>query len=414
MRTHAALEPPERYRRTLMALLAPAALFHGYDITIIAVLLPDIAESFAASEAVLGLTRIPIELGLFAAFFLARLADRFGRRPLLLWTVAGYTACTALTAAAPDLTTFVVLQFAARVFLGAEIVVAIAMVVEEFPAGRRAAALGRLFLFEAFGTLAVAALLAAGLAGTALGWRAFFLAGLPVLLPLALLRRRLRETARFRAAAGSARPRPALLDAWRRGGRRLAAVGAVHLLRSVPLFGATAWWAFFAQRERGFTETDVALYLLVGYGLGCLGYPVCARLMAGIGYRPTAVGFLLGSAVATTVLFQTEDRVAAFVALLLAVALGLGVEPALAGFAAELFPTSVRGQAAAWVRSWFALPGILLGPALVGVLGDPRTGPVGSIGDAATGLCVLLLPAAAVVWFAVPEPSGRELEELAG
>ncbi|MDN5859482.1 MAG: DUF4143 domain-containing protein, partial [Pseudonocardia sp.] len=26
------------------------------------------------------------------------------------------------------------------------------------------------------------------------------------------------------------------------------------------------------------------------------------------------------------------------------------------------------------MRSWFALPGIVLGPALVGVLGDPRTG----------------------------------------
>lgn len=80
----AQIECPDRYRRSLTALLAPATLFHGFDLTLIAVLLPQIAGTFAAGEATLGLTRIPIELGLFAAFFVARLADRLrvsGRRP---------------------------------------------------------------------------------------------------------------------------------------------------------------------------------------------------------------------------------------------------------------------------------------------------------------------------------------------
>ncbi|MDN5859483.1 MAG: hypothetical protein L0H84_12750 [Pseudonocardia sp.] len=102
-------------------------------------------------------------------------------------------------------------------------VVALAMVVEEFPARRRARALGRLFVAEALGTIVVALLLAAGLSHTPLGWRAFFLAGLPVLVPMIVLRRRLRETARF-VALGPARP-PAFLSAWRHGGRRLLAVG---------------------------------------------------------------------------------------------------------------------------------------------------------------------------------------------
>ena len=161
------------------------------------------------------------------------------------------------------------------------------------------------------------------------------------------------------------------------------------LFRSIPLFGATAWWAFYAEREQGFTATEVGFYLLFGYGLGCVGYPICARLMTSVGYRPTAIGFLLGAAVACAVLFQTTDRILMFIALIFAVGLGLGCEPALSGFAAELFPTPVRGQASAWVRSWFALPGIVLGPALVGVIGDPQTG-IGSIGDAVTWLTVLL------------------------
>lgn len=51
---------------------------------------------------------------------------------------------------------------------------------------------------------------------------------------------------------------------------------------------------------------------------------------------------------------------------------------------------------------------------MVGVLGDPLTGALGSIGEAVTLPTVLLVPAAALAWFAVPEPAGKELEELAG
>ena len=44
-------------------------------------------------------TRHPFFAHADAAFFVARLSDRVGRRPMLLWSVVGYTVFTALTAA---------------------------------------------------------------------------------------------------------------------------------------------------------------------------------------------------------------------------------------------------------------------------------------------------------------------------
>ena len=79
----------DSYLRLLLLLLVSAAFFEGYDSSILALLLPNIQSSFGVSEATLGLTRIPIELGLFVAFFVARLSDRLGRRPMLLWSVVG-------------------------------------------------------------------------------------------------------------------------------------------------------------------------------------------------------------------------------------------------------------------------------------------------------------------------------------
>src|SRR3954470_22920532 len=137
-----ALERDDGYLRLLLILLVSAAFFEGYDSSILSLLLPNIQSTFRVSEAALGITRIPIELGLFVAFFVTRLSDRAGRRPLLLWSVVGYTAFTALTAFSWNICSFAGFPFASRVFLGAEDAVGITVIVEECPAGRRGRALG--------------------------------------------------------------------------------------------------------------------------------------------------------------------------------------------------------------------------------------------------------------------------------
>jgi putative MFS transporter len=406
----------DRYLRMLLWLLVSAAFFEGYDSSILSLLLPDIQSTFQVSEAVLGVTRIPIELGLFVAFFFARLSDRVGRRPMLLWSVVGYTVFTALTALSWDIWSFALFQFASRVFLGAEYAVGVTMIVEEFPADRRGRALGTLLTFAALGTIAVGILLGVGLQDGPLEWRAFYLVGLAPLLVLGFYRRRIRETRRFeevRAGRLHTAPEPSMLEPWRRQYRgRLVLVGLVHMLRSIPLFGSTAWWAFYAERERGFTSTEVAFFIICAYGLGCVGYYVCGRAMERFGRRPTAMVYFVGGITFSIILFQVSSKGVSFVALLLAVFFGLGMSPVMSAFATELFPTEIRGQAAAWIRNVFEIAGYVFGPAVVGILGDHATGAIGNIGDTVTVLMVLQVPTIWLVWRFMPETKGKELEEI--
>src|SRR5947209_20122434 len=317
-----------RYLRLLLVLLISAAFFEGYDSSILALLLPNIQNTFHVSEAVLGITRIPIELGLFVAFFVTRLSDRLGRRPLLLWSVVGYTVFTALTAASWDIWSFAFFQFGSRIFLGAEYAIGITMVVEEFPSQGRGRALGTLLTFNALGTIVVGILLGAQLQDSALEWRAFYLVGLVPLLVLSVFRRRLKETRRFleergRRERGESEAETPFLEPWKpRYRRNLVLVGLVHLMRSIPLFGSTAWWAFYAERERGFTATQVAIYIIVAYGFGCVGYYVCGRLMERIGRRPTAILYFLGGITFSILLFQLRDKGNSFVAAMLALFFG--------------------------------------------------------------------------------------------
>lgn len=404
----------DRYLRLLLTLLVSAAFFEGYDISILALLLPNIQSTFQVSEAVLGLTRIPIEMGLFAAFFVTRLADRIGRKPILLWSVVGYTFFTAATALSWDIWSFAFFQFASRVFLGAEYAVGITMVVEEFPAHRRGRALGTMLTFNALGTIAVAVLLLGNVQEGPLEWRTFYLVGLAPLLALAYFRRRLQETRRFEQNKGHLHDEEAdFLEPWKPQYRRnLVLVGLLHMLRSIPLFGSTAWWAFYAERERGFTAMDVAIFIGIAYGFGCIGYYVCGRSMERWGRRPTAVVYFTGGIVFGMLLFQVSGKTVSFVALMLAVFFGLGMAPLMGAFATELFPTRIRGQAAAWVRNWFEIAGFVLGPALVGVLGDHATGAIGNIGDTVTLLFVLQIPTVWLVLRYMPETKGLELEEI--
>jgi putative MFS transporter len=410
------LERDDRYLRLLLWLLVSAAFFEGYDASILGLLLPDIQSSFHVSEAVLGITRIPIELGLLAAFFVARLSDRVGRRPMLLWSVVGYTVFTALTALSWDIWSFAFFQFASRIFLGAEYAVGVTMIVEEFPAARRGRALGTLLTFAALGTIVVGVLLGLGLQDGPLEWRAFYVVGLLPLLVLSVYRRRIKETRRFlevKAGRVAADPEPSLLEPWRpRYRRNLVLVGLMHMLRSIPLFGSTAWWAYYAERERGFSTGKVAVYIICAYGLGCAGYYVCGRAMERYGRRPTAMVYFAGGITFSIVVFQTSSTLWSFVGLLLAVFFGLGIGPVMGAFATELFPTEIRGQAAAWTRNVFDIAGYVFGPALVGILGDHTTGAIGNIGDTVTVLMIIQIPALYLVWRYMPETKGRELEEI--
>jgi putative MFS transporter len=405
----------DQYLRLLLILLVSAAFFEGYDASILALLLPNIQSTFQVSEATLGLTRIPIELGLFAAFFVARLSDRLGRRPVLLWSVVGYTIFTALTAVSWNIWSFALFQFASRIFLGAEYAIGVTMIVEEFPGHRRARALGTLLTFEAVGTIAVGLLLFVGLQNTSLDWRGFYLVGLLPLLALAVLRRRIKETRRFeevQAGRLQDEPKRSMLEPWRAKYRRnLLLVGMAHTFRSIPLYGSTAWWAFYAERERGFTSFQVAFYILSAYGLGCVGYYICGRTMERIGRRPTSLIYSAGAITFAILLFQTTSKEVSFVALLLAVFFGLGMAPVMSAFATELFPTEIRGQAAAWIRNVFEIAGFVLGPALIGILGDHQTGAIGNIGDTVTALMVLQVPCLWLFWRYMPETKGRELED---
>ena len=401
-----------RYRRLLLRLLVPAALFNAYDSELRAVLLTQLKDSFHVGTAAIGVANVPIGSGQFVAFFIVLLADRIGRRPILLWTILGYTVFTTLTAAAWNLWSFALFQSLAQVAIGAEFGVAVTLLGEEVPSDQRGHYLALLLLVSPLGAVLGGGLVAVGFLHNPIGWRAFFLLALVPLLIVAVARRRLHESRAYEHMAAARRPLPTRTPRQAVAGafsiwhgnerRRAAAVSTVAFLQGLASAGAVGWWTYYAEHQRhfgtGVAGTFFALAALVSVG----GYLACGRMMDRIGRRPTALVYVVGAVVCGITTFQVSGRWIMLPFLIGTAFFGIGIAPVLSAFALELFPTAVRAQASAWIRNGFGNAGSVLGPTLVGVLGTSAT-VLHNVGNSASVIILAFALVIPVIVLGIPE-----------
>ena len=405
-----------RYRRKLLWLVSSATFFEGYDNFVLSFVLALVLVDLGGTEAQAGWIRAVVGLGAAAGFLLSAQADRIGRKHLLLITIVGYTVCAALTAISPNLAFLTGAQFLSQIFLASEWAVAITIVTEEFPAEERGRALGIVTSMNTLGGIAVGLLaFSFALLPFDVTWRAFYVLALLPLILIAVGRRSMLETERYHAVRsheGYHRlDHTSLLEPWKPAFRAdVLAVGLVTFFRHAVVAAAAFWWAYYAQQEVGMSVSISGLYLAAAGALGAVGFLVAGRLMDRHGRKPVFLAYMVGTLVFGTWLFQIRDPLVMLPVLCLAIFFGLGSVAVTSAFATEPFPTYVRSRAAAWCRNAFEIPGGIVAPLVVGILGDHVSGPIGSIGDAMSLTTVaLLVPTIWIAWRWVPETRGANL-----
>ncbi|MFT3729558.1 MAG: MFS transporter [Terricaulis sp.] len=93
----------------------------AFDFLMLTLITKDIAEEFNVPDTALGLViTATLALRPVGAFIFGRLADRFGRRPILMLNVLTYSALAFASAFAPDFNTFLILRCLFGVAMGGE------------------------------------------------------------------------------------------------------------------------------------------------------------------------------------------------------------------------------------------------------------------------------------------------------
>ncbi len=172
----------------LLGFLTFAMFFENFDLSLLGNALPQIGASFGLSKAGLGDFTGATRFGALPAFFLVPLADRLGRRRLLLVCVVGMSLGSGLTALSQSALQFVLFQVLTRTFIVTASVVTFVVVTEEFPAENRGWGIGMLGGVSAIG-FGAGALVYAFVDSLPFGWRALYMVGLVPLLLFPALRR---------------------------------------------------------------------------------------------------------------------------------------------------------------------------------------------------------------------------------
>jgi MFS family permease len=395
--------PPDRLDPTqllVLGLLAAASMSAAFVNTLFTQTVNFAADDFGVGDTAIGVAGAAVRAGVVIALPAAVIADRIGRRRVILGVAWLAPVLSILGAAATSFPILVATQTVARP-MGIALAFLVGVVAaEEMPRSTRAYAVS---------ILAMAAGLGAGVAVIALsladinagGWRYVYLVAAIWCVVAIDLTRRLPETRRFELAHIDARARPPRINL-----SRLAVLGAAAFAGSLFVAPASFFQNNYLTDERGFSGAMIAVFsILIGTPAG-LGLVLGGRIADTRGRRRL---------IAVTVPLGTAGIVAAFtyggVALwLFSLAGGLllsAAYPALAVYRTELFPTENRSRATGLVTA-SSLVGGIVGLVVMGALLDADLSYTVVLGLLAIGQLVVVV----LVVVAYPETAHLELEAL--
>lgn len=327
------------------------------------------------------------------------IADRFGRRTVIIATLLVYSVGSLLCGLSVNLAMLVVFRFVTGLGLGGELPVASALVSELSPLRARGRNVVILESFWAWGW--IAASLVAYLAIPAWGWRAAFFVGAAPALFAAVLRRMVPESPRYLESAGrgeeadaivrrmeaeagaespdyvpaeapAERARAPLGELWNRENRRATAVlWVIWIGVNFGYYGFVLWTPSLLT-DRGFDMVKSFEFTVIMCLAQLPGYFSAAYLIEAIGRKPCLVLYFSGTAAAAWLYGMSGSEGAILATGCLLYFFALGAWGCVYSYTPEVYRTRIRGSGAGWasaVGRVGALVAPFIVPALYGVFG---------------------------------------------
>lgn len=426
----------KRFQRKVTLLSAGGTFLDGFDLTVIAVALPMIANEWDVGAWEKSLVTSSAIIGSFiGAAVLGNLTDRFGRKAMYVIDLLAFVLFAALTAFSQDVWQLILFRFLLGIGIGADYPIS-ATIVSEFASkkgrGKLSTSLGAMWFVGA-----VAAYLV-GLAVLPLGdyaWRALLLVGAVFALIVFIFRVQLPESPRWLLAHGRTEDAKDVVE--KVTGMRSTEAELtesdqpkpgessklfIGIQRRRTLF-VCGFWFCYATAYYGismYTPTILEPFtngshvsVIIGSGviaiLGLVGSIIGMNLVDSWGRRPLIIASFSGLTAALIVLASVVGPSFGFLVVLFSIAVlfansGGGILNFV--YPTELFPTSLRATGSGLATSVSrigSILGVLAFPNLVAAWGNNAALWVfAAVGASGLLICV----------FMAPETKNRSLEEI--
>jgi MFS transporter, SHS family, lactate transporter len=238
----------------------------AFDFFILVFTLPAIADEFGVKVSdVAYAIFLTLAMRFVGAFIFGRLADRFGRKPLLMIDIVSFSVLGAAAALAPSLAVFLVMRALFGIAMGGEWGLGSSLTMESIPPQSRGLVSGILQCGYPTGFLLASILFGVlygeSFFGVTFGWRAMFLFSILPALMVLFIRSHVPESPAF--AEAQAKPRPGFVATL--GANWRVSLFAVVLMMFFNLFshGTQDLYPVFLEKQHHFDHHTVSLVLIV-------------------------------------------------------------------------------------------------------------------------------------------------------
>jgi AAHS family 4-hydroxybenzoate transporter-like MFS transporter len=391
-------ERPIGWREILTLVIVSLVLFiDGFDMYFLGKILPAIAEGLGGRSVdmapVVNFQQIGMAIG---AFVMPPLADRIGRKPVLMTCLVIFGSLSLLAAFSTGFDMLAWLRGISGIFYSAMLPIALALLAESTPKRRRALFLSIALVCFSGGNLASGALTAWWL--PEIGWEGFFIAGGVVPLAAILLLAFVPESLAFRANRNPADPRlcgtinkldPAaqvpIGTVFHMGDQEevsrfgpLAMFGRRYRMQTILLFAAcffamgniallANWLATFMYELRGLPIESFAFYMIIGYFGGASGTLTMGWLMDRVNPYWLIAGYFVidGAAILSLGYVSPQTAIAFVTALVVWNFCQVGGQTGINNLATLSYPPEMRASGLGWAGGLGRIGGIVF-PALGG------------------------------------------------
>jgi MFS transporter, AAHS family, 4-hydroxybenzoate transporter len=389
-------QPVGRFQIRLILACASVLFLDGFDTQAIGYVAPDLARDWGLARGALG----PVfSAGLFGlmigALVFGPVADRIGRKRIIVFSTAAFGIGTLATVFAQDIPSLLVIRFLTGLGLGGALPNAVALTSEFSPHRRRATMVMAMFVGFSVGA-ALGGLIAAALIPS-FGWRSIFLiGGIAPLILVPFLAVRLPESIRFLALTGRADARVAEMLTWIAPSARfpsgtrfgvheakLAGLPVTHLFSEGRAWATLVLWIVFFMSlldiyllsnwlPTVLNDLGASVSIAVTVGAmfqvgGVVGTFALGQFIDRFSFRALSLTYLLASFAVAAIGYSGQSIALATLAIFCAGFCIIGGQIASNALAATYYPTMVRSTGVGWALGIGRI-GSIVGPLIGGIM----------------------------------------------
>ncbi|MDR7079409.1 AAHS family benzoate transporter-like MFS transporter [Neobacillus niacini] len=369
-------------------------VFDGYDLVVYGSALGAILAEWGITPQEAGSLQSLALFGMMlGALIFGPLADKIGRKKVILFSVALFSVFTAGIAFIHNPTTFGIFRFIAGLGLGGVMPNAVALMTEYSPKKLKSTLVSMMF-----SGYSVGGVLAAGIGLVIIepfGWRALFLVGGIPLLALPFMYKTLEESPKFLIAHNKKEELSKIIQKLDPGykfnnshtfvmGVKEEEKGApiINLFRNNRAFSTVVYWiAFFMcllmiyglntwlpqlMKGAGLEVSGLTFLLVLNFG-AIFGAIFGGQLADRFGPKVILAIFFLGASVSLTLLGFIDNLLVMYILVAIAGATTIGTQIIMNAYISQYYPVEMRSSGLGWALGVGRL-GAIAGPMIGGLL----------------------------------------------